>query len=244
MTTPFGHTYFLSCPHCQAVLRRATLRSGNTFGSTLWSDGYLDAPMLPNPAQIARCPSCVGAFFIADAESLGQDRHDWEIPAFLRESLDFEIKTLPDDFQKAPWIQDVNPEAFPALIAQTKDHDRLRYLYTRIWHSHNHAQRKPGAPGEVQKPVGFIENLALLIDLLKDDYGQEQLLRAEAVREIGMHDEAILLLQDIKTEFAWAADQIRAMALAGNATVSVLLRPGEKRQEASVPRKNKARKSQ
>jgi hypothetical protein len=59
-----------------------------------------------------------------------------------------------------------------------------------------------------------------------------------------MHDEAILLLQDIKTEFAWAADQIRAMALAGNATVSVLLRPGEKRQEASVPRKNKARKSQ
>ena len=35
-----GPEVIISCPECKALSRFSTMASGNTFGSTLWSDGY------------------------------------------------------------------------------------------------------------------------------------------------------------------------------------------------------------
>jgi hypothetical protein len=79
----------------------------------------------------------------------------------------------------------------------------------------------------VQKPIGFNGNLERLIGLLEDDRGQDQVMKAEALRELGKHAEAMAALQDIDAELAWVADQIRSMVQAGVSAVGVLLRPGE-----------------
>ena len=51
------------CPHCKGRMRTLVGISGNTIGSTLWSDGFLDAPMLQPNAWAITCPHCGEAFF-------------------------------------------------------------------------------------------------------------------------------------------------------------------------------------
>lgn len=45
--------------------------SGNTFGSHLWSDGYMHAPMLPEMVRVTRCPGCRRIYWLADAQEVG-----------------------------------------------------------------------------------------------------------------------------------------------------------------------------
>ena len=50
---------FVKCPKCGRIWCEISWSSDNTFNSTLWSDGKLDAPMLPSFVQ---WPAC-GEFF-------------------------------------------------------------------------------------------------------------------------------------------------------------------------------------
>lgn len=224
MTTP-GPDHFFSCPHCKTVLRRWTIGSGNTFGSTLWSDGYLDAPMMPRAVQATRCPSCSKPFFVEDAEDLGEH---WTYGSYRDDSED----PLPEGYKDAPTVQDAAPDALSELIRQTEDRDRLRYLCMQTWHIYNHAYRNPKTKGQVKRPAGFDSNLEQLIGLLDDDRGQDQLMKGEALRELGKHAESLSALENIDGELGWVTDQIRAMAQAGVTAVGVLLRPGEERRDS------------
>lgn len=202
-------------------------KSGNTFfESTLWSDGYLDAPMMPPAVETARCPSCAKAFFVEDAENLG---YHWTYGSFEDDS------EKPLGYEDAPTVWHADPDALSELIEQTDDHYRLRYLCMQIWHIYNHPHRIIKTEGHVQKPVGFDGNLERLIGLLEDDRGQDQVMKAEALREFGKHAEAIAALQDIDAELLWKSDQIRYMAQAGESSVGVLLRPDELRRDHHKP---------
>ena len=224
MTTP-GPDHFFSCPHCKTVLRRWTIGSGNTFGSTLWSDGYLNAPMMPRAVQATRCPSCAKAFFVDDAEDLGEH---WTYGSYR----DDDDEPLPEGYKDAPAVEDAEPDALSELILQTDDRDRLRYLCMQTWHIYNQAYRNPKAKGQAKRPADFDGNLERLIGLLDDDRGQDQIMKAEALRELGRHAEALAALQDVDVELGWVADQIRSMAQAGVSAVGVLLRPGEERRDS------------
>jgi len=186
----------------------------------LWTDGYLDAPMMPRAVRTTRCPSCAQAFSIEDAGDLGEH---WNYGSF---GSNF-TETLPQGYEDAPAVQDADPHALSELISQTEDRDRLRYLRTLTWHIYNHAYRDSETNGQALKPIDFDENLEHLIGLLEDDHGQDQILKAEALRELGMHAEAMATLKNIDTELAWVADQLRFLAQAGVSAVGVMLRPGE-----------------
>lgn len=224
MTTP-GPDHFFSCTHCKTVLRRRTIGSGNTFGSTLWSDGYLYAPMMPRAVQATRCPSCAKPLFVEDAEDLGEH---WTYGSYRDDSEE----PLPEGYQDAPVVEDAEPNALSELIRQTEDRGRLRYLCMQTWHIYNQAYRNPKAKGQVKLPAGFDSNLEQLIGLLDDDRGQDQLMKAEALRELGKLAESLTALENIDGELGWVTDQIRAMAQAGVTAVGVLLRPGEQRRDS------------
>lgn len=221
MTTP-GPDLFFACPHCKTVLRRWSIGSGNTFGSTLWSDGYLDAPMLPRAVQVTRCPSCAKTFFIEDAEDLGEY---WTYGSYRKDSKE----ALQAGYKKAPAVKEATPDVLSELILHTQDPDRLRYLRIQKWHIDNQAFRNPKTKEPVQLPAGFNGNLEQLVSLLENDRGQDQIMKAEALRELGRYTQAIKSLLDIDAEFGWVADQIRSMAQAGVSAVGVLLRPGQER---------------
>lgn len=67
-----GPDQILACPRCDALHRRRTLATGNTLEMTRWSDGKVDAPMLPDLPKITRCHSCRRIFWLANARALGE----------------------------------------------------------------------------------------------------------------------------------------------------------------------------
>jgi len=66
-----GPTSIIECPSCGALHQLATAASDNTFGGILWSDGKLEAPMLFNCPELARCVSCRALFWLKSAKTVG-----------------------------------------------------------------------------------------------------------------------------------------------------------------------------
>lgn len=209
--TTLGPDHFFACPHCNVVLRRATYSSGNTFGSTLWSDGCLQGPMMPKAVVATRCPSCSNAFLIEDGKDLGE--HEWG------------EESAPVSYNDSSRVSHADADALAEIAANTHDPDRLRQLCIAIWHAQNHGHRRKDGEATPDRSIEFEENLERLVGLLGNDKAQAQLMKAEALRELGRHGEAIAVLQDIDSTLSWAADQIRSMATAGKTEVGVLIRP-------------------
>ena len=202
--TTYALDQFISCPMCNATLRRKIIASGNTFLSTFWSDGYLHAPMLPLTVKTTRCPGCNKSFFVEDAN---------------------EIDQVTIDRDNVPIIEAAKSDALLELIEQTKDQERICYLRVQIWHKLNHPLRGKDKMNMPVRPAGFDENLERLIGLLVNDKGQGQLMKSEALRQSGKHDESIATLNGIDPSLAWAIDQIRTFAENGDAVVRKLDRP-------------------
>ena len=59
----------IRCPACKYEQLRLTLLSGNTIGAIYYSDGNMDAPMLPRYLVFVRCPKC-GVFFKVKKENV------------------------------------------------------------------------------------------------------------------------------------------------------------------------------
>jgi len=223
------------CPHCDGEMLNYVGISGNTIGATLWTDGFLDAPMLQPYVRAIRCPHCSKAFFRDDARSSGISRED----------------SLAEGDDAVPGVYDGGLSAYRELLGKTDDRERMHYLRIRIWHAQNDKVRKAhgkalrerrrarfgGAsddtdaapPLKVEVPVAnasFQANLRALLELLGDN-PDDTLMRAEIWRELGGFDQALEIARTISDEREWVARQIIALAEAGDAQVAVLARPDE-----------------
>lgn len=249
--TTLGPDNFVRCPHCRTPVRMRMMASGNGFGSVLWSNGYLDAPMLMEPIIASKCPSCHVGFFIEDAEDLGDfGALSWG-----------DTEKVPLECQGAPYIEKADANSLSELLDHCGDPSRERYLLVSIWHAYNHRARVRNVPVvprsprddeieaaidelyglmDVPKPVlapvppeippppkvdiphtraSVLERLA---KILPDDGGQDRVLKAEALRELGRHDEAIALLTVADPSIEWVATQILAKARESDTTVFAL----------------------
>lgn len=66
-----GSHDIIGCPTCGAPHRQGSLVSGNTLGARWWSDGKLEAPMLPARPLVTRCRGCGRYFWLSRGERLG-----------------------------------------------------------------------------------------------------------------------------------------------------------------------------
>ena len=110
--TVYDADRFVKCPKCGHILREISWSSGNTFNSTLWSDGKLDAPMLPSVPSFVQCPAC-GEFFYP------KDNHC----ELSRQQADKVEKEYTKALNFSQWVR-----AFP-LIGDKK------IAYWGIWHT-------------------------------------------------------------------------------------------------------------
>src|SRR5438067_7458403 len=67
-----GPDLVIACPNCSAPARMPDPRSGNTFGAKLWTDGFLDAPMLASVPPVTICHACKRLYWLSDARQLGE----------------------------------------------------------------------------------------------------------------------------------------------------------------------------
>ena len=204
-----GPDQVIACPSCQGLAKYGTLMSGNTFGARVWTDGKQDAPMLPQPPAMVRCHHCRAFYWLKDAKKVGLVE-PWGEPA----------QDIPAAWQAAEEVQEPSEseyyEAIHAGLARSQEQERtIRIL---AWWRSNDAFRDVGEAvvnAERLNEAERISNLQALLLLLNGNDEGSLIMRAEALRELGMWQEAEEVLSRIQSEgYAEVVSQIRALCRA------------------------------
>ena len=190
-----GPDLIVACPHCQALAKIFTVESADARGAVTWSDGWQDAPMMPRPPRVARCPSCKKIYWTWEAVQLG-----YAPPP--------EIATPEQTAWKdAPYLEPLDEsgvaEAISAGYSPTADLEmELRVL--RWWRGNDPFRRHDDPVGHATAPDA-IANIERIIEMMKD--GEEDLLlfRAEAQRQLGLFEDATRTLDGVCCSDWWPA---------------------------------------
>ena len=214
-----GPDQVLQCPACGAAMLQPTIRSGNTLDAVYYTDGYMDAPMLPQPAALVRCPACREPLVRRYAKRLGEvDRYGANL--FPDEQA---APAVDPAWRRAPRVGPAHePDYVTALATHRFAREDEIELRVELMHVCNHARRRL-PPHAAPPPVSALEqaNLRKLAALLDLRDGEERLLLAEVRRELGDFDAASALLAgDFPEEVALAAQRIRQLVAARHRWVS------------------------
>lgn len=182
-----GPTIIRKCPDCSGLIEQGTIVSGNTFLAIFWTDGKMDALMMPDQPRFVKCPHCQALVWINELEEVGR------VEPIIGDQVYENAKSydLPD-------IQDY------LLELRRRDYDRKKeqYLRVRAWWAGNDKRRYEGE--RTQALSGDeIENMQALYDMLDPSDDNDRLMMAEIKRELGQFEEAeIHLKKPFASEFS------------------------------------------
>ncbi len=169
-----GPTLVIECPNCRKTVLQETLSSGNTFSARTWSDGYQEAPMLPDYPEVTKCTGCKNIIWLSQGKVVDE--------IYFGEPLKVEI-----DYAKHLTIKELCK--FLTLTTHTEEEEK--YLRFRLWWRLNQRARKnPLADFSESNKKLFTANLVRLLNLAEPDNSDELLFRCEALRELGIFREA------------------------------------------------------
>lgn len=193
-TTP-GPTQIIQCPGSTEIRRVPSINSGNTFGATFWTDGYMVAPMLPRFPAITRCTADGPFFWVSSAKVMGS------MPPWRDASA-----SEPQGWKDAAPVRELTGEEFQQAIAQGLGDtpQKLSYLRHRAWWAANQAHRRdsddqaPTATSDFAPGSAARANLEALAAELDETDPEQLLTKIEALRELARFDEAEKLLKSDK----------------------------------------------
>lgn len=194
-----GPTFIRKCIGCGNLFSQRTIGSGNTFGATQWSDGKMDAPMLPDQPTLVKCPSCSAVIWIEDQEVVGEiskwgSRGEAK-PAF--ENAQSYVTPTFDDYIEFLNVGSCNKE-------------QQRYVRLRaLWHRNDFQRFTGTALLQTDSEIANMEAFALLLD---EHDETDRLIKAEVYRELGkFEDTERLLEQPFSDAMTPAVDLIREL---------------------------------
>lgn len=119
----FGPDQIIECPHCGFLAKKTNPLSGNTFGATLWSDGKVDAPMLPDLPDVTKCRNCQNFYWVDTAK-------------IIRE-IDFNDRS--EIWKEVEFVRNLTLDEFAEAIDMGVGDNvqRQRYLLLQFWWSLN-----------------------------------------------------------------------------------------------------------
>lgn len=211
-----GNDIVIACPKCKFLAKYATILSGNTFGSTLWTDGKVDAPMLPEPPSVVECQHCKAVFWLKDALKVGEIKFQTK-----RDSTDYKWK-----FCK--YVKEPDKEGYFRAIEQKlaknkKDKKTLRIL---TWWRCNDPYRdfeKNNKISTVELDARSIDNMKKLMTLLGKRKISDKIMYAELLRELKSFDKAIAILKTIDDkEYSDFVDRLMKLCKSKDYFVRVL----------------------
>ena len=198
-----GPDIIRECPKCQARLVQETTASGNTMGATFWTDGKMDASMLPSRPLLVKCPKCGALLWIDEITKLGEQwKTYYGYPDEGREWTNSVATLLPSEAE------------YLSLLAEGALPDKKeRHLRFQVWWAANDPARNDQGVFEGFSPAQE-KNLAALLDLMDETDPDQRLTKAEILRELKRFDECIKLLEKPfdDEDYATQAEFIRLMA--------------------------------
>lgn len=202
-----GPDKVLKCPRCETPTIIFTLASGNTIDAQTWTDGKMIAPMLPQLPALTKCRNCGHFFWLSEAEVIG------EIPLWGPE-----LEKIPETWMNAERVRDLTETEFlEALkVGAARNRDQELYLRMGAWWAGNDPLRFINGNSkhvEFSRTTEGIQNLKLFCALLDENNPSERLFKAEAMRELGLFSEALILLDfHFPKEYETIAKVIRELA--------------------------------
>jgi hypothetical protein len=196
--TTYGGISILQCSSCAGHLSHSLLASGNTFGARYWTDGWRDAPMLPEQPSLVKCPHCSSMVWMSDLEEVA------ELDRFMESDPQFPDATDYINLLHADYLQ---------FAAENTDLSEDRQLYVRLhaWWRGNDARRDSAVPAPLSE--GERDNMVKLAALLTADDDQDRVMRAEIMRQLG---EFAAAREILNREFG--EEMQRAIEIIGNLT--------------------------
>jgi hypothetical protein len=185
-----GPDVTVACPACGAFANVPTLRSGNTFGTRVWTDGKHLSPMLPEIPPVVECGSCHAVYFLAAARRV----NDREAPAVCEPTEHRYYDAIASGL-----ALNHKEEFLLRLYAWWKSNDRVRFGLRE-------AEADNGTIGTIRR-----DNMTALIGLLGPDDQADQVMRAELLRQLGRFDETFIVINGVtEAELAPAVQTITA----------------------------------
>ncbi len=170
----YGAPIYRQCSHCNKAIEIHPLLEGSHGGSVLWTDGYVDAMMMPEQAIVASCKSCEQVVWLTDLEPL--------------EEPDEDTVTSYRELKAREYLDLVEKES-------SADKERMLMLRTWAWQKSNHARRRKA------KASPFTDrernNMFELDALLSDEWENELLMKIELARELGNFEQAEKYMEDV-----------------------------------------------
>ena len=198
------------CPDCGAPHLRTEIASGNTFRSWLFSDGKMEAPMLPDVPFITKCYRC-GLIFYLDSSMRIEPTDEMEASAKYASFLSREGygQVIRDKFFRT------DPEEYRI---------RLRYLW-----SFNDPFRRSGGCPDWSVDEDFTSNIERLLELTDLNNSDNLLFAAELNRLAGKFDRSEELLDQLEnkeseTEHNEIIHEIRMKNLVHDARLFIIRR--------------------
>ena len=159
----YGDAVYKQCPQCGTPIKLAPMPQNDNIKGTLWSDGYLENPDLPEPSILGKCRACGAIGCLAELPVM-------EVPPQPAPGVNhnFVALTVDDYAVLLENLQDISLQ-FHA------------YLRLRFWQLNNHRRRNSDEP----PPLSDVEraNLHELLNLL-GDADTDRLFTAEILRQL------------------------------------------------------------
>lgn len=211
-----GPILYKKCSECSVIFKERAFGSGNTFGATYWTDGRMNAPMMVDDMSLAICPNCKTPVWLEELETVGSttpwlsyfsdaehqaeaEKENSEIAKLGATDAEFCIEPFSDDYSH--------------LLNQGIE-DPVKELYVRLqlWWESNDSRRGKGRPFAMHDEE--IANVQALILLLDESDEHQLMMKAEALREIGKFEDALLILEkSTNPEFASVVDFMKNLCV-------------------------------
>ncbi len=175
-----GPDSILRIPDSGNLVRISTLLSGNTFGARWWTDGKMEAPMLPDSPLLRKDPKTLETFWTDECEEVAEV----ELGS-LEKSIyaDVALAVTATGADIAQRLQE----------GETLTQKHEIYLRVRLWWYWNDPFRHGQSPPE-EPTKACSENLLRLRALLDSNEPPARLMAAEVSRQLGDHEKAASLL--------------------------------------------------
>ncbi len=199
-----GPTIIRECSNCQSPFKEWTMASGNTIGASWWTDGKMEARMLPNRDALVLCPECGKPLWIDEAKELARLKPT----RYSFGASQPEEKTPYHDLEEQlQWCDTPTINAYLEALAELElDPDKEKYIRFRLWWRWNDTRRETCVATRLSEiEIENLERLIPLLDLSKED---GVLAKGEALRELGRFDECIALIDspEARTESGYAGN--------------------------------------
>jgi hypothetical protein len=191
-----GPNYVYQCQSCGHVLTVESLRSGNTFGAKLFSDGKSIAPMLPEYPNLTKCKKCHSIFWLNKLKEIGTYR-----PGDQRNS----------EFPDADKAEFLNIDDYYNAINTgfAENYEEERYIRQQIWWAYNDRIRN----GQMMfnneaDQLRWKDNAKKLMDLFDHSDINQKIMIAEINRNLGAFENCMIIIQSIETdELNWLKEK-------------------------------------